>query len=97
MKLVPFRCKAGEEYNELASLFFTDPDTAIKQREEGGKREGGRGRGREDKQGEGKHKAFFGPDAIHAFSLHRPSPARLQSSISERAAPPTTRPSRRAP
>ncbi|EKU22378.1 chloride channel protein 7 [Nannochloropsis gaditana CCMP526] len=32
MKLVPFRCKAGEEYNELASLFFTDPDTAIKQR-----------------------------------------------------------------
>lgn len=29
--LVPFRCEAGKEYNEVASLFFTDADTAIKQ------------------------------------------------------------------
>jgi len=29
--LVPFKCKAGQEYNEVASLIFTDADTAIKQ------------------------------------------------------------------
>jgi H+/Cl- antiporter ClcA len=29
--LVPFRCVAGEEYNELASLIFTDPGDAIRQ------------------------------------------------------------------
>eukprot|EP00586_Coscinodiscus_wailesii_P004020 CAMPEP_0172488600 /NCGR_PEP_ID=MMETSP1066-20121228/18214_1 /TAXON_ID=671091 /ORGANISM="Coscinodiscus wailesii, Strain CCMP2513" /LENGTH=721 /DNA_ID=CAMNT_0013255923 /DNA_START=747 /DNA_END=2912 /DNA_ORIENTATION=+ len=29
--LVPFRCEAGKEYNEVASLIFTDSDTAIKQ------------------------------------------------------------------
>ena len=29
--LVPFRCEAGKEYNEVASLIFTDADTAIKQ------------------------------------------------------------------
>ena len=29
--LVPFRCKAGKQYNEVASLMFTDADTAIKQ------------------------------------------------------------------
>jgi len=41
-QLVPFRCVPGKQYNELASLFFTDSDTAIKQCEEGGK-EGGKG------------------------------------------------------
>lgn len=29
--LVPFGCKAGKEYNEVASLIFTEADTAIKQ------------------------------------------------------------------
>jgi len=29
--LVPFRCVPGKEYNEVASLIFTDADTAIKQ------------------------------------------------------------------
>ena len=29
--LVPFRCVAGEEYNEVASLIFTDPGDAIRQ------------------------------------------------------------------
>lgn len=29
--LVPFRCKPGKEYNEVASLIFTEPDIAIKQ------------------------------------------------------------------
>jgi H+/Cl- antiporter ClcA len=29
--LVPFRCIPGKEYNEIASLIFTDADTAIKQ------------------------------------------------------------------
>lgn len=29
--LVPFRCVPGKEYNEVASLFLTDSDTAIKQ------------------------------------------------------------------
>jgi H+/Cl- antiporter ClcA len=29
--LVPFRCEPGKEYNEVASLIFTDSDTAIKQ------------------------------------------------------------------
>eukprot|EP00978_Attheya_sp_CCMP212_P032602 scaffold128088_cov41-Attheya_sp.AAC.3 len=29
--LVPFRCVAGKEYNEVASLVLTDADTAIKQ------------------------------------------------------------------
>jgi chloride channel 7 len=29
--LVPFQCVAGKEYNEVASLIFTDADTAIKQ------------------------------------------------------------------
>uniref|UniRef100_A0A6V2KMR1 Chloride channel protein n=1 Tax=Ditylum brightwellii TaxID=49249 RepID=A0A6V2KMR1_9STRA len=29
--LVPFRCVAGKEYNEVASLIFTDADMAIKQ------------------------------------------------------------------
>jgi H+/Cl- antiporter ClcA len=29
--LVPFRCKPGKEYNEVASLIFTEADTAIKQ------------------------------------------------------------------
>ena len=29
--LVPFQCEAGKEYNEVASLIFTDADTAIKQ------------------------------------------------------------------
>jgi chloride channel 7 len=29
--LVPFRCKAGKEYNEVASLIFTDADNAMKQ------------------------------------------------------------------
>jgi len=29
--LVPFRCEKGKEYNEVASLIFTDADTAIKQ------------------------------------------------------------------
>ena len=29
--LVPFRCIPGKEYNEVASLFFTEADTAIKQ------------------------------------------------------------------
>lgn len=29
--LVPFRCEAGKQYNEVASLIFTDADTAIKQ------------------------------------------------------------------
>jgi len=36
-QLVPFRCVPGKQYNELASLFFTDSDTAIKQCEEGGR------------------------------------------------------------
>lgn len=30
-QLVPFQCQAGTHYNELASLFFTDSDTAIRQ------------------------------------------------------------------
>jgi chloride channel 7 len=30
-ELVSFRCKQGEEYNELASLMFTDPGVAIRQ------------------------------------------------------------------
>ena len=30
-ELVPFKCQEGKEYNELASLIFTEPDTAIKQ------------------------------------------------------------------
>jgi chloride channel 7 len=30
-ELVSFRCKAGEEYNELASLMFTEPGVAIRQ------------------------------------------------------------------
>merc|ERR1719183_1480115 len=38
--LVPFRCIPGKEYNEVASLIFTEADTAIKQlfhfRETGG-------------------------------------------------------------
>jgi chloride channel 7 len=29
-ELVPFRCKRGEEYNELASLYFTEPGVAIR-------------------------------------------------------------------
>jgi len=29
--LVPFRCEKGKEYNEVASLIFTEPDIAIKQ------------------------------------------------------------------
>jgi len=29
--LIPFRCEPGKEYNEVASLIFTDADTAIKQ------------------------------------------------------------------
>jgi chloride channel 7 len=29
--LVPFRCTPGKEYNEVASLMFTEADTAIKQ------------------------------------------------------------------
>ncbi|GMI01596.1 hypothetical protein TrVE_jg9812 [Triparma verrucosa] len=29
--LVPFKCQAGKEYNEVASLIFTDADDAIKQ------------------------------------------------------------------
>ena len=29
--LVPFYCTPGKEYNEVASLFFTEPDIAIKQ------------------------------------------------------------------
>ena len=29
--LVPFRCVPGKEYNEVASLFFTEADVAIKQ------------------------------------------------------------------
>ena len=29
--LVPFQCEPGKEYNEVASLIFTDADTAIKQ------------------------------------------------------------------
>lgn len=29
--LVPFQCVPGKEYNEVASLFFTEADTAIKQ------------------------------------------------------------------
>jgi len=29
--LVPFRCEKGKEYNEVASLIFTEADTAIKQ------------------------------------------------------------------
>ena len=38
--LVPFRCEPGKEYNEVASLIFTEADVAIKQlfhfREAGG-------------------------------------------------------------
>lgn len=38
--LIPFRCVPGKEYNEVASLIFTEADTAIKQlfhfREAGG-------------------------------------------------------------
>lgn len=30
-ELVPFRCEKGVEYNELASLFFTEPGIAIRQ------------------------------------------------------------------
>lgn len=30
-QLVPFQCTRGTHYNELASLFFTDADTAIRQ------------------------------------------------------------------
>ena len=30
-ELVSFRCKAGEEYNEVASLYFTEPGVAIRQ------------------------------------------------------------------
>ena len=30
-ELVSFRCKPGEEYNELASLFFAEPGVAIRQ------------------------------------------------------------------
>lgn len=29
--MVPFRCEQGKEYNEVASLIFTEPDVAIKQ------------------------------------------------------------------
>jgi len=29
--LIPFQCVPGKEYNEVASLIFTEPDTAIKQ------------------------------------------------------------------
>jgi chloride channel 7 len=29
--LVPFKCQAGKEYNQVASLIFTDADTTIKQ------------------------------------------------------------------
>jgi hypothetical protein len=29
--LVPFQCNPATSYNELASLYFTDSDTAIKQ------------------------------------------------------------------
>mmetsp|Transcript_674 Transcript_674/g.807 ORF Transcript_674/g.807 Transcript_674/m.807 type:complete len:901 (+) Transcript_674:290-2992(+) len=45
--LIPFQCEKGKEYNEVASLMFTEADTAIKQlfhfRESGGQREAGEG------------------------------------------------------